>query len=394
MVPFIILPPMPLDGFGDWKPIVQIRDRYEHRVNFDFDKGLADVTASLHNRVRLGFEGELPDEWKVRVVYQHSYSHDWTPAGNFRFEKNNIREAFFSHADDQGERFRLGRQPIKVDNQRLVGPNDWDNIGRTFDAVRWKSGGRGAGWDFFLGKLGIAPNGEYSKNAMLGGIGVRNEQRDHVYLFYKQDRQFGLSTNVYTLNFVDRGTHRQFDHTLELSAQAGTTPGGDLQAWHGSANVGMWFSPNLRGYVETNWASGGGGGTHTFDNLYPTNHDKYGYADLQGLRNVRHYAAGLEWDPPGPFEFDTSCHTFRLYDMRDAWYGAGGQAKFIDPSGASGRNVGSEWDIRGRFNGGDDWYLDAGFSLFMPGSFVNSVQGGNVGNLTFGYLTGGWYFKS
>lgn len=395
MVFFWALPPNLVDSYGDWKPLLEIRERYEHRVNFDLDNTSPDVRSRLLSRWRVGFEASLPDGWKTRVVYQYSNDRDYTPSGNVEREKNNIREALFWNTVREGEWVFLGRQVINIDNQRLVGATDWDNIGRTWDALRyqWKWGE--GQWDAFGAKLGTAPFGGYSKNAYLAGLGYQCSSGGHLYLFYKHDRDVqGPHVDVYTLNGVKRGTIGIFRYGLEASVQAGRVPSGSLQAWHFSASLGFNVHRDLDFIAETNWASGGtdNGVSNTFDQLYPTNHDKYGYADLQGLRNVRHFGARFVYDPEGPLSADVGYHLFQLYDRTDAWYGASGAPILQDPTGNSGRNVGSEVDFRARWDSPNRWYLEGGISWFIPGSFINNIQGQDVDDLIFWYVMAGWRY--
>jgi len=66
-----------------------------------------------------------------------------------------------------------------------------------------------------------------------------------------------------------------------------------IGAWAGYAGVGKTF-PNVvaapRIYLEGNYASGtknpAGRDFNTFDSLYPSNHDKLGFADEVGRKNL------------------------------------------------------------------------------------------------------------
>ncbi len=395
MVFVFALPSNLIDTYGDWRPILELRERFEHRVNFDLDNTSPDVTARLHSRWRVGFEASMPDGWKTRVVYQYSNDRTYAPGGDLEREKNNIREAVFWNTLNGDERVFLGRQIINIDNHRLVGATDWDNIGRTWDAVRYQWDSNSGHWDAFGAKLGTAPFGGFSKNAYLGGLGYQWRSRDHLYLFYKHDRDpLGPHINVWTLNGVKRGTLGTFRYGLEGSLQTGRIPTGSLQAWHFSAYLELPICEDLYFLAETNWASGGtdNGISNTFDQLYPTNHDKYGYADLQGLRNVRHFGARFFYDPRGPLSADAGYHLLQLYDRTDAWYGASGAPILQDPTGNSGRNVGSEVDIRARWDAPGRWYVEGGFSWFIPGSFINNVQGQDVDDILFWYVMAGWRY--
>jgi antirestriction protein ArdC len=62
------------------------------------------------------------------------------------------------------------------------------------------------------------------------------------------------------------------------------------------AELGVAAAPHV--FLEGNYASGtrnqNGHEWNTFDQLYPSNHDKLGFADLVGRRNLVHFRTGVE----------------------------------------------------------------------------------------------------
>jgi hypothetical protein len=63
------------------------------------------------------------------------------------------------------------------------------------------------------------------------------------------------------------------------------------------------------GSVEYNYASGDSDSTDghrgTFDQLYPTGHDKYGLADQVGRKNIRNARGGVDLKPTTKWQIRT-----------------------------------------------------------------------------------------
>ena len=61
----------------------------------------------------------------------------------------------------------------------------------------------------------------------------------------------------------------------------------------------------------------------TFDQLYPTPHDKTGLADQIGWKNVHHARAGFEVTPLQGLPFSVNYHSWWLAEENDAVYNIG-----------------------------------------------------------------------
>src|SRR3989344_2473360 len=94
-----------------------------------------------------------------------------------------------------------------------------------------------------------------------------------------------------------------WDCDIESAFQFGKLAGNTLRAFaiHGAAHHTFSFLKGLRLGAEYNLASGDKSSTdnrvQTFDNLFPTNHLKYGYLDLVSLRNAQNFALRSNFKP-------------------------------------------------------------------------------------------------
>ena len=88
------------------------------------------------------------------------------------------------------------------------------------------------------------------------------------------------------------------------------------------------------------------GRRETFDQLYPTPHDKYGLADQVGWKNIHHVRAGVEITPFKKLALTGNYHSWWLASANDAFYGAGSGVVARVPGGAADRHVGQELDAQ------------------------------------------------
>jgi hypothetical protein len=87
---------------------------------------------------------------------------------------------------------------------------------------------------------------------------------------------------------------RDVDYGIEMAAQTGSVATDDIRAWAGHWVAGKTFgkaASKPRPFIELNYASGDrdpkDGLRGTFDQLYPTGHDKLGLAELySGVPNT------------------------------------------------------------------------------------------------------------
>ena len=94
-----------------------------------------------------------------------------------------------------------------------------------------------------------------------------------------------------------------FDYGAEMAYQTGSQGSDDISAWAGHWVVGNTLGGKWKVRIaeEYNFASGDAnpadGKRTTFDQLYPTGHDKMGPADQLGWRNIHDVRSIVEFTP-------------------------------------------------------------------------------------------------
>lgn len=388
--------PIPLDNFDSRdiqiKPVLEFRSRYERRIDADFQPDRGDNRSNLLLRGRVGLQLSK-DGLTGRVVYQHASSLNWFPAGNGIAIRSDLLEANVSFKNG-ATTYTLGRQRFGLGNRRLIGELDWNNIANAFEGLKVED----RTWTFFLMRAGVLPTP--SKNLVLSGVTFKMASNTTAFII-KVDDAKGVAQTRYTLS--NEGTLKpNAISTLnyQIAFQAGHQDGKSVQAWAANGRYGMDIAPKVEVYSELNVASGGSSNrvNSTFDQLYPTGHDRLGLMDTTGWENIISATAGLKFKPSADSSLRLSYTWLQLYDKRDAWYGVGGAINafgatlYRDPTGNAGRDIGQEISLDYSSTLANGFTMSTGAGVFLPGRFVKSIGGVRSGNQTFGYFMLGWKF--
>jgi len=172
------------------------------------------------------------------------------------------------------------------------------------------------------------------------------------------------------------------DYNTEVAFQTGSVGQDDVRAWAGHWQLRDTLNARrgVRLFGEYNFASGDGnakdGRRETFDQLYPTGHDKYGLADQVGWKNIHHLRAGGEVLVRKGLILSSSFHSWWLADAHDALYNAGGVVVARVAGGAANRHVGQELDAQAAFSVTPQLQIAGGYAHIFPGAFLKEATPG------------------
>lgn len=315
------------------------------------------------------------DQLDLRLAY--------TDVGNF--DKNRVA-------------VRAGRQELVFGDQRLIGHANWLNTARSFDGARVVVRHKKMRVDGFAssvvtmqtGKLNESGGGNYlygvdAPLTVLPYAGILEP-----YEFVRTARNLrteagadgDLTSSTTGVRLAGRFSPRT-DYNAEIAIQRGSLGSDTISAWAGHWLVGRTIpsgSSSYRAFGEYNYASGdetpGDGTRGTFDQLYPTAHDKYGLADQVGWKNVHHLRGGLEFRPQSKLLLSGGYHSFWLATPRDALYSAGGAVLARMPAGAPDRHVGQELDIQAIYTPSARIQVTGGYAHLFPGAFLKAATPG------------------
>ncbi len=373
---------------------VQERLRLEVRENnFDFNDAVDSLTDDgwLLQRFRIGLLIK-PASWlKIYAQTQDSREIDSDrpdfpgqlgAEGDDAFD---LRQGYveIGNAREFPLTLKLGRQILAYGDERLVGSFDWNNIGRTFDAVklRWE---RPKWWvEGFASAVAVPTRGKYNQSDFVNGNETDRGQvfsglyfsttalpfqTTDVYAFHLHEetgpKYLPLArgdTNFVTLGFRVKSKpgafHHEpapmpdakaladgkstptpppapkplsFDYDAEGAYQTGRVRGLELTAFAVHAGAGYTFevpwTPRIG--LEYNYATGDNNAAdtniETFQNLFPTNHKFYGFMDTFSWQNMHNPAISLKVAPTKKLTVQVDYHLFWLATNEDVWYRANG----------------------------------------------------------------------
>ena len=333
-----------------------------------------------------------------------------TPTGAPFRDHADLRQLYLQIGEDnRAQLLRAGRLELAFGDGRLVGSLPWANTARTFDGARGTLGGTGYRVDAFATSVVKVEQDKFDKNVPGNNFyGVYSSitklaPRAAVEPFLFWRRQSGLTSEAGvrgTMNFGTLGLRAlgklpsNFDYDVQMASQNGKLGDESIRAWAGHWLLGFTLATaplTPRVFGEYNEASGDENPTDnkkgTFDQLYPTGHDKYGLTDLVGWQNMKHVRGGLDFAIAKGWSATTRYSRYWLADAHDALYNGGGAVLARSPTGVAGTDVGQELDIiaSGKFR--PSLGFSAGLGYFTPGTFLKNTTPGKPYTYPYVMLT-------
>jgi hypothetical protein len=300
---------------------------------------------------------------------------------------------------DHGLGIRAGRQEMVYGEQRLIGVSAWSNTERNWDAVRVGMRFHGYRADLFSGSIVIPVTGAWD----------HHQQGNNLHGIYGGIDRFGphLVIEPYGMWRVQHGLRNEagaianlsekiggariagtklpggLDYSFEMVREWGSLGSDRIRAWAGHWGGGKAipapFAPRL--FAEFNFASGDRNATDgtrgTFDQLFPSGHDKLGFSDQVGWRNIKDFRAGLETKPTKNVTAVFEYNNWYLASASDALYSSSGAAVVRSATGAGGTHVGQEIDLTGTWTFAKAFTAGAGVAHIFPGAFLKTATPGN-----------------
>lgn len=388
----------------------QSRYRMEYRDDFNFNDRTYedDILHLVRNRLNMEMSyfsesGATPVKLFAEGQEAHSFaSSDINQTAAFA-NYLDLRQ-LFAEVKSPWREFpltaKVGRQVLSYGDERFVGGFDWSNVARVFDAV----------------KLVYNPNPQIQLDTFFSQVVLVNKDKpdsaDHddnfygiylttrpfrtqmdqifdTFLFIRHDRDEELRGEIpgqlgqlkeYTFGNRFKGKKWDFDYGTEYAVQLGSRAHNEIQAWALHQDLGYTLSKlpwTPRIYGEYNHASGDrnprrGNKFNTFDNLFPTNHNKYGFMDFLALKNMNDFMLGASVKPNVRWLFSADFHWFMLDAKESAWFNAGGGV--VRPANPrANTHLGEEIDLLVNYKMTEHLSFLGGYSHFFTGSFVEDT---------------------
>ena len=292
---------------------------------------------------------------------------------------------------------RVGRQELAYGDQRLVGHVSWLNAARTFDGARLTLRSSRAQLDTFATSVVRILESEFDKSGngnRFAGAYVTLPKlvtggSVEPYVFWRRDDGLGgelgalgeLQQATVGLRFAGKMPAR-LDYNVEMALQRGSLEANDVSAWagHWQLRESLPGPGTIKLTGEYNYASGdedpADGVRGTFDQLFPTPHDKYGLADQIGWKNIHHARVGFEVSPFKGWPIATNYHSWWLAETRDGLYNVASAQIARVPTGAANRHVGQEIDVQVSKALFPQLQVAAGYAHIFTGGFLKEATPG------------------
>jgi len=292
---------------------------------------------------------------------------------------------------------RLGRQELAFGEQRLLGHLAWVNTGRTWDAARAILRSKAFQVDVFAASLvrslpdgfdksgnGNRLVGAYATTAKLIPKGTVEP-----YVFVRHDEN--LKSELGPFGSIDQTTVGArtagklplgLDYGVEMALQRGSLADDSISAWAGHYQMreSLPGAGAIKLTSEYNFATGDKNPTDgtraTFDQLYPTGHDKLGLSDQVGWRNTHHLREGFEFSPLKATPISVNYQTWWLAEKADGLYAANGNRIAFVAGGAASSHVGQELDVQVTRALTPQLQLAAGYAHMFAGDFLKQATPG------------------
>ncbi len=430
----------------------QVQSRWEVRNNnFDFNSEVNALTDEnwFLNRIRLGLLLK-PVSWlKIYAQGQDSREIDSDRPdipGLLGAEGNDsvdLRQGYVELGDAKlfPLTLKVGRQVLLYGDERLIGPLDWSNLSRTFDAVKLRWEEQKWSLDAFASSVVVPNAGEFNQSDFVNGNETRRGQVFSGVYFTTTALSF-QTTDLYALylhenpnpkyqprplgdtNFATFGirvkskpgafAHQPpaapsdgksapapapppkavgFDYGGEMAFQTGEVRGLDLSSFAINAGVGYTFDVawTPRVGVEYNYASGdknpADGDIQTFQNLFPTNHKFYGIMDVTAWQNMQQIMASVTVHPCKTVTALVDYRAFFIASTDDVWYRANGvtPVRPLTPAARdAGRYEGSQIEVVVTWSPKKYFQLQGGYAHFFAGTYLADT--GPSSDANFGYV--------
>jgi hypothetical protein len=417
---FTLAPPPPAYApikFGNLTVDVQEKMRFEVRENnFDFNSAVngPQDASWLLQRFRLGLGYDVNPWLKFYIQGQ-----DVRELGGSRPNEIGVAAAEGDDVFDilrayvqignvkKGLSATIGRQFLSYGDQRLVGPLEWLNQARVFDAVKLRYTAQKWSLDAFVSSPVTFRDHMWNQSPFLDNDETQNDmfsglyfstlfvpfnKTTDFYVFHKRDdgnANFGPrrdDSSFLTFGTLWKGDPAKlggWDYETEMAYQTGEVSGRNLSAFAGHWGVGYnWLKHSWKPRVafQYNYGSGDGdnndGDIGTFQNLYPTNHLFYGYMDTTGWVNMHNPQLNISFSPSAKLKVMIDYHLYWMANTADSWYRVNGVTRVRPLNGASvsaGNFRGQEIDLTAIYKLNPHVAFQAGYSVFFPGDYLSDT---------------------
>jgi len=389
----------------------QYRNRVEESGHIGFKRG-----SDVYDLSQLRLEVAIHPVWWLRLVGETQdaavfFNGNLIPSRPSYQNRWDIRQAFIQvGSDKEGWMDAIGgREMLSFGDERLIGPSDWSNQGRTFDVARVDLHHSGFRTSIFATSVVIARDGVIDHHLQGNNLyGIYNTLDKVIpkatlepYVLWRvapANVKLNENQGKGALNEVTIGARlasrlpAAFAYNVEMVLQRGSLGPYSIESWAGHWNINKDFAvawkPNV--FIESNYATGNRNPADkswsTFDQIYPSSHNKMDFADQLGWKNIMQVRAGVTEKAPKAIRLTETYESFWRASTRDGMYASSGALAVASTNPKDGKFIGQEIDLLA----GRTWRkaieLGIGYCHLFTGTFLDRTTQGRGYNYPFAYL--------
>jgi hypothetical protein len=389
---------------GRFRLIFEFRVRDESRTGNNF--GLAKDLDNPLLRTRIGAQFDAAEWFRISATGQDARAPEYGGvAPTTARDSMDLHEAFveFFARRKTGFGAIFGREVIALGEGRgrLIGDSQWSNTSRSYDTARLYYRLPSARLEvlmvsvvkiradkFNVPDLGDRVWGSYDTFTRIIPKGTVD-----VYVLRHDQNRPGGFTGVGRLGINTLGGRAEgplpgrLKYSMETAIQDGKT--GLVQhrgyAWFSGISRPVRLTLPLDLEVEYKYASGSQNAAArdtTFDQLYASNHDRFGRTDLFGWRNIHNLRSLDTLHVAKTVAISAMYNNWWLASPTDALYNSSGGSIVRSAKGTAGTHVGQEADVFGTYQA-SGWTFGAGMAHVFAGGFLRAATPGVNTNYLF-----------
>jgi alginate export protein len=309
--------------------------------------------------------------------------------------------------------FIVGREELRIGDERVVGISDWTNNSRTWDGFYMRIGNVNQLNLFSTSVVTIHPTSLDKHGAGLTFHGVHAKLATYIphttiepfVLVHtlprvtSQQGIVGTQTEVTFGSYYSTKLPSGFDSSGTGDLQRGSYSNDSIDAGAAIVRGGygtkrLPWQPHLE--AEYDYATGN---PHTdpdrigtYDQEYPSNHNAFGLVDLFGFQNIKQRRLSLQLTPRSDLLVLLQGGSLHAATIHDGIYSGAGASLIAAPVGGfKSDDIGSEFDASAKYIFHKSFVTNIGVGHFFPGGLMTSENHGAP--LTYAYLGFTYRFK-
>jgi hypothetical protein len=310
----------------------------------------------------------------------------------------------------------VGRQELRIGDERVVGISDWTNTSRTWDGAYMRVGNANQLNIFSTSVVAVHPSSLDTHGAGLTFHGVHAKLTTWVpgtdiepFVLVRalphvtsQQGAIGTETEVTFGSYYETKLPFGFDSSGTGDLQRGSYSNDSIHAGAAIIRGGygtkrLPWQPHLE--VEYDYATGN---PHTnpdhistYDQQYPSNHNAFGLVDLFGFQNIKQDRLNLQLTRHSQHNellVLLQGGSLHVATTHDGLYSGAGASLIAAPAGGfKSDGIGSEFDASAKYIFHKSFVTNIGVGHFFPGALMTSEKHGAP--LTYAYLEFTYRFK-